>query len=53
MPLPSLDRGNEKTDIAISRKRLCGEIHTKTGIERVENGIFRAGEIEVNLQDLD
>lgn len=33
--------------------RRCGDIHTKTGIERVDDGIFRAGEIEVNVQNVD
>jgi Uma2 family endonuclease len=30
-----------------------GEVHTKAGIERVQDGIFRAGEIEVNVENLD
>lgn len=30
-----------------------GEIYAKTHSERVEDGIFRAGDIEVNLQNLD
>jgi Uma2 family endonuclease len=29
-----------------------GEIHSQDGTERVENGRFRAGEIEVQLGDL-
>jgi len=32
----------------IDPKTCAGEIHTRTAIERVENGIFRAGDIEVS-----
>jgi len=36
----------------VDPKTGTGEIHTTDGIERVENGIFRAGEIEVHLGEL-
>jgi Uma2 family endonuclease len=30
---------------------LCGEIHNRGGIERVNDGIFRAGELQVDLRE--
>jgi Uma2 family endonuclease len=30
-----------------------GEVHTSQGIQRVENGVFRAGEIEVDIREVE